>query len=156
MIVPLNKTCYVIGDDVNVRAGYSTDDKAIGTKYYGDEVQVTGTVQKDGTDLGWYQISFNNATAYIFASFLSDTKPQTSQASAGTVSTQTNDDGNYAIGPLYGTQDPFAPGQVYCIYCGQYYPEGYEYDNHVCPRRDDAMAGYAIEPLDGTQDPLAQ
>ena len=63
--------------------------------------------------------------------------------------------GEEAIDSVNGTQDPSAPGQAYCIYCGQYYPEGNEFRNHICPKRDEAYAGYAVEPPDGTQDPLA-
>ena len=160
-ITPINKTYYVIGDDVNVRLGCSVDDQSIGTKYYGEEVQVIGSVQKDGADLGWFQISFNNTTAYISAAFLSETKPQPrSSSSAGTgtsTSTGSSNNGNYAIEPPAGTQDPSAPGQSYCIYCGKYYPEGDAFWNHSCPSRDAAIANgnEAIDSVNGTQDPSA-
>ena len=168
-ITPLNKICYVIGDEVNVRLGCSVDDQSIGTKYYGEEVQVTGSVQKDGTDLGWTQISFNNTSAYISSAFLSDSKPQPRSSSAGTASTGASasagsaastssyDSGNYAIDSVNGTQDPLAPGQAYCIYCGRYYPEGEEFWNHWCPARDAAMynGDEAIDSVNGTQDPSA-
>ena len=164
-IVPVNKTFYVIGDEVNVRLGCSIDDQAIGTKYYGEEVQVTGTVQKDGAALGWSQISFNNTTAYISSAFLSEAKPQARTSSAGTASTgssgstgsSASNSGNYAIEPPNGTQDPSAPGQAYCIYCGKYYPEGDAFWSHACPARDAAMSygEEVIDSVNGTQDPSA-
>lgn len=64
-----------------------------------------GAVQKDGVDLGWYQISFNNATGYVSATFLSETKPQGNNAKSGAGS---SGDGNYAIDSVNGTQDPLA------------------------------------------------
>ena len=56
-----------------------------------------------------------------------------------------------------GTQDPSAPGQSYCIYCGKYYPEGDTFWNHVCPARDAAIARgeEALDSVNGTQDPSA-
>ena len=162
-VTPVDKICYVIGDEVNVRLGCSVDDQAIGAKYYGEEVHVTGTVQKDGADLGWSQISFNNTTAYISSAFLSDAKPQSTSSSAGTASTTpakstgSSNNGNYAIEPPNGTQDPYAPGQSYCIYCGRYYPEGPEFWNHYCPAKEAAIASgdEAIDSVNGTQDPSA-
>ena len=153
-IVPLDKICYMIGDDVNVRLGCSVDDQSIGTKYYGEEVHVTGKVQKNGADIGWYQISHNNATAYISSSFVSDTKPEPKAAAS---STGTSDNGNYAMEPPLGTQDPSAPGLAYCMYCGRYYEEGNIFRNHVCPARDAALSGgeEVIDSVNGTQDPSA-
>ena len=149
-IVPMDKIYYITGDDVNVRIGFSIDDKSIGTKYYGEEVHVTGTVQKNGTDIGWYQIDFNNSKAYISSSFLSETKPADKNSGS-------SGNGNYALDSANGTQDPSAPGQAYCIYCGKYYPEGDAFWNHVCPARDAAIAGgeEAIDSVNGTQDPSA-
>ena len=151
-IVPLDKIFYVIGDDVNVRIGFSIDDKAIGTKYYGEEVHVTGNVQKNGADTGWYQIDFNNSKAYISSAFLSETKPAAKSSGSGS-----SNNGNYALDSANGTQDPSAPGQSYCIYCGKYYPEGDTFWNHVCPARDAAIARgeEALDSVNGTQDPSA-
>ncbi len=161
-VAPVDKICYIIGDDVNIRLGCSVDDQAIGSKYYGEEVHVTGTVQKDGADLGWSQISFNNSTAYISSAFLSDTKPAPRSSSTGTASTASanstsSSNGNYALDSANGTQDPLAPGQSYCIYCGRYYPEGEEFWNHYCPSRDAAISNgeEAIDSVNGTQDPTA-
>ena len=58
---------------------------------------------------------------------------------------------------MNGTQDPLAPGQAYCIYCGRYYPAGEEFWNHWCPARDAAMynGDEAIDSVNGTQDPSA-
>ena len=163
-IVPMDKIYYITGDDVNVRIGCSIDDKAIGTKYYGEEVHVTGSVQKNGTDIGWSQIDFNNSTAYISSAFLSDTKPAAKSSGAGSSSGSSagssagsSNNGNYALDSANGTQDPSAPGQSYCIYCGKYYPQGDDFWNHVCPARDAAVARgeEAIDSVNGTQDPSA-
>ena len=158
-ITPVNKTYYVIGDEINVRLGCSMDDQVIGAKYYGEEVYVTGSVQKNGADLGWSQISFNNSTGYVSSAFLSETAPQAkSSSTAASTSSGSSDSGNYAIEPPTGTQDPSAPGQAYCIYCGKYYEEGNVYRNHICPARDAAYAAgeEAIDSVNGTQDPLAE
>ena len=166
-ISPINKTFYVIGDEVNVRLGCSMDDQVIGTKYYKEEVYVNGSVQKNGVDTGWYQIDFNNSTGYVSSAFLSETAPQgnyssaaasaSASTSASTSAAGSSGSGNYAIDSANGTQDPSAPGQAYCIYCGKYYEEGNVYRNHVCPARDAAYAAgeNAIDSVNGTQDPSA-
>ncbi|GEM_PF-2188806 len=74
-VVPVDKTMYVISDGLNVRAGYSTDDKIIGGLAYGSSVKVTGSVQKGGTDTGWYQIAYDSGSGYVSAKFLSDKQP---------------------------------------------------------------------------------
>lgn len=73
-IVAMDATMYATAG-VNVRAGYSTNDQILGGIGTGTSVHVTGKVQKDGADLGWYQVSYNNGTGYISASFLSDKAP---------------------------------------------------------------------------------
>lgn len=52
---------------VNVRKGPSTDYEKIGALSKGTEVQITGIA-----DTGWYQIQYNNETAYVSASYLLD------------------------------------------------------------------------------------
>ena len=75
-VVPTDKTMYVTASGLNVRAGYSTDDQILGTLGYGESVHVTGVVQRNGADYGWYQVSYGNGTGYVSANFLSDTEPE--------------------------------------------------------------------------------
>ena len=75
-IAPADATMYVTSDGLNVRAGYSTDDAILGGLTYGASVKVTGKVQKDGQDYGWYQISFDGGTGFVSANFLSDKAPE--------------------------------------------------------------------------------
>ena len=135
-IKPIDKTYYVIGDSVNIRLGCSIDDQAIGSKDYGEEVHVIGAVQKDGVDLGWYQISFNNATGYVSAAFLSETKPQGNSAKS---SAGSSGNGNYALDSANGTQDPLGETVIDSVNGTQ-----------------DPLAETVIDSVNGTQDPLAE
>ena len=80
-IVAMDATMYATAG-VNVRAGYSTSDHILGGLAAGSSVHVTGKVQKDGADLGWYQVAYNGASAYISASFLTDKAPASSSQSS--------------------------------------------------------------------------
>lgn len=80
-IVAMDATMYTTAG-VNVRAGYSTSDTVLGGLAAGSSVHVTGKVQKDGADLGWYQVAYNGASAYISASFLTDKAPASSSQSS--------------------------------------------------------------------------
>lgn len=75
-VVPADKTMYVTSDGLNVRNGCSTTSQIIGGLSYGAAVKVTGVIQRNGADYGWYQINFNGSAAYVSASFLSDTAPE--------------------------------------------------------------------------------
>ena len=79
-IVPMDATMYTTAG-VNVRAGYSTNDKILGGLGAGSSVHVTGKVQKDGADLGWNQVSYNGGPGYISASFLTNKAPANSSGS---------------------------------------------------------------------------
>ena len=85
-IVPTDKTMYVITDGLNVRNGCSTEDQIIGGLAFSSSVKVTGVVQRNGVDYGWYQISYQSGTGYVSASFLSETAPQ-NQTEGSTVYT---------------------------------------------------------------------
>ena len=111
-----NATLYVAADELNVRTGCSSDDAIVGVLYRGETVNVLGAVTKDGSDYGWYQISFNGAQAYVSAGFLSESE----------------------VAPA--VSDSEQPGYAYCEYCGQYFAAGNEFRNHICPARDAAMA----------------
>ena len=80
-ITPMDKTMYVTGDYLYIRSGCSTDDSVLGGAVTGDAVKITGSVQRDGKDTGWYQIAFGNGTGFVSSQFLSDTPP--AGASAG-------------------------------------------------------------------------
>ena len=75
-VLPLDKTMYVTADGLNIRAGCSTDDQILGSFAYGAAVRVTGVVQRNGADYGWYQVSYGNATGYVSSAFLSDNAPE--------------------------------------------------------------------------------
>ena len=70
-VVAADKTMYVISDGLNVRSGCSTGDQIIGAYSYGATVKVTGIVQKDGKDFGWYQINYNNISGWVPADSVS-------------------------------------------------------------------------------------
>ena len=80
-IVAMDATMYATAG-VNVRAGYSTSDQILGGIGTGTSVHVTGKVQKDGADLGCYQVAYNGASAYISTSFLTDKAPASSSQSS--------------------------------------------------------------------------
>lgn len=58
---------------LNVRIGPDTDYDILGTLSYGQAVMVTGQ-----TANGWYQILYNDQTAYVSNKYLSDTSPSES------------------------------------------------------------------------------
>ena len=72
---PINETYYSTSDHLNVRTGCSTDDTKIGYLKNGEAVLVLGAVTKDGKDVGWYQIRFNDTVAYASAEYLTKKKP---------------------------------------------------------------------------------
>lgn len=82
-VVAADKTMYVTANGLNVRSGCSTDDQILGTLGYGESVHVTGVMQRNGADYGWYQVSYGNGTGYVSANFLSDNAPEKKQESAG-------------------------------------------------------------------------
>lgn len=69
-ITDIDVTYYVNSSVLNVRAGNSTSATALGHLSYGDAVKVTGYA-----DNHWYRISYNGATGYVYADYLTDTKP---------------------------------------------------------------------------------
>ena len=79
---PIDKTMYVTADSLNVRKGCSTDSQLLGGYKKGSAVKVTGSVQKNGADLGWYQVNYEGGTGYVFGEFLSDTAPASSDSSS--------------------------------------------------------------------------
>jgi len=86
-VVPTDVTKYVTSDGLNVRMGCSTEDQIVGAFAYGAAVRVTGVIQKNGADFGWYQVDYNGGTGYVSSSYLSDTAPapkkETEKSSSG-------------------------------------------------------------------------
>ena len=73
-IVPA-RVVYVASDGLNVRMGCSTSERILGAYAKGDSVQVTGSVQRNGADIGWYQVAYESGNGYVSTGFLSDTPP---------------------------------------------------------------------------------
>ncbi len=76
-IKEMDETFYSTSDHLNVRNGFSTNDRALGHLTYGEAVKVTGSVLAEGKEIGWYRILFNDSTAFASASYLTRTKPET-------------------------------------------------------------------------------
>ena len=81
-IRPMNETMYTT-DGINVRIGCSTSEQIIGGLAKDTAVKVVGAVQRNGKDLGWYQIEFGSGTGYVAAEFLTSTAPQQETPSNG-------------------------------------------------------------------------
>lgn len=81
-VSPRDMTMYVSvgGDTLNVRSGSSVDSYIIGELVNGTAVHVTGVVQRNGADFGWYQIDFNNGKGYVAADYLVSDPPVIAQA----------------------------------------------------------------------------
>lgn len=81
----LNETRYCTEKaGVNVRNGYTTDDRIIGLCQYGTQIQVTGAVTKDGADTGWIRVNYNGMTGFTWGEFYSTTQPAPIQTPAPT------------------------------------------------------------------------
>ena len=63
------------GESLNVRKGYSINSEIIGELQNGASVQVTGIVQLQGADYGWYKIAYGDGSGYVAADYLSETAP---------------------------------------------------------------------------------
>lgn len=83
-IVPMDQTMYVATDGLNVRMGCSTDEQVIGGLAYGASVKVTGKIQRNGADYGWYQIAYNSGSGYVSAQFLSAEAPAAKEQASET------------------------------------------------------------------------
>ena len=82
-VVPMDKTMYVTADYLYVRAACSTDSQKLGGFGKGSQVKVTGAVQRNGADLGWYQVKYEGGTGYVSGEFLSDTAPASTNNNSG-------------------------------------------------------------------------
>ena len=88
-VVATDKTLYVTADGLNVRTGCSTDDQIIGSFGYGASVHVTGVVQRNGADYGWYQVAYGSGSGYVSANFLAENAPAPKQESTSTAPADT-------------------------------------------------------------------
>ncbi len=69
----VNQTVYTT-DQVNIRSSYSTTSNIVATVAKGTSITRTGI-----GDNGWSRVSYNGRTAYINSSYLTTTKPNTTQ-----------------------------------------------------------------------------
>lgn len=67
-VKPMEKTMYAI-KPVNVREGYTTGTAVLSSLKAGQEVEVTGMSEN-----GWIQIKFNGGEAYVYKTYLSESK----------------------------------------------------------------------------------
>ena len=129
-IVPADEILYSTASGLYVRTGCSTSETVIGTLGYGESVKVTGRVQRNGADYGWVQVSYNSTTGYVYAGFLSSTKPEAA-----------------ASKPEAAAQSQSISGDktemVQCEYCGEWLETGNSYRNHMCPQKEAALAAEA-------------
>ena len=120
-VIPLDKTMYVTADSLNVRKGCSTDTQLLGGYKKGSAVKVTGSVQRNGADLGWYQVNYEGGTGYVSGEFLSDTAPASTDSSSGSGS---DSDSSVYTGNVITVYDE--EGAAYTLYQTK---DGFWYDN---------------------------
>ena len=113
-IVPRDMTMYVnVGGDVlNVRSGSTVDSYSIGELRSGAAVHVTGVVQRNGADCGWYQIAFGNGTGFVAAEYLTATPPAAGFAPAPA----SNPTPAPASSDAAPASDPDLPNETYLVY----------------------------------------
>ena len=124
-IVPADETLYSTTSGLYVRTGCSTSETVIGSLGYGESVKVTGRVQRNGADYGWVQVSYNSTTGYVYAGFLSSTKPEAAASKSEAAAQSTSGD---------------KTEMVQCEYCGEWLETGNSYRNHMCPEKEAALA----------------
>ena len=112
-VKPINETYYCTSDYLNVRTGCSTNDASIGNLSYGEAVTVLGSVTQDGSEIGWYQISFNGASAYVSAQYLSKTKPEAQQTENDYFEVYAEDGSSVRIHPVGGAMYEDEAGRTY-------------------------------------------
>ena len=61
--------------DLNVREQPRVSAQCVGRLPHGSSVEVKATVQENGRDTGWYQISYEGKTAYVAAMYVGKTAP---------------------------------------------------------------------------------
>ena len=111
-------------DGVNVRSGYTTDDPLLGGFHYGDQVNVTGAVTRDGVDNGWIRVNYNGQTGYTVGQYYSTTKPEAQPAAAPAPAPAPAPDPAPAAEPDPVEQDEH---KIICPNCGTHF------SNAKCP-----------------------
>ena len=119
-VIPMDKTMYVTASSLNVRKACSTDSQLLGGYGKGSKVAVTGAVQKNGVDLGGYQVNYEGGTGYVSGEFLSDTAP----ASTNSDSSGSSSDSTVYTGNVVTVYDE--TGDAYTLYQTK---DGFWYDN---------------------------
>ena len=110
-VTSMDATMYA-KQSVNVRKGPSTDYEKVGSLSQGQKVKVTGKAST-----GWYEISYDGATAYVSGSYLTDTKPIAS--TSGPLDQTTNK------GSGTSNFDPNDPSLAYLVYSAAEMDEAY-------------------------------
>ena len=140
---PINEVYYVAADDLHVRSGCSMEDTILGLLNRGETVKVLGAVTEDGKDNGWYQIEYHNGQAYVSSGFLAPNPPASSAPSSSAPASAPASAPSSSASSEEGRGDIVEnlpePEMVYCEYCGDWYPEGNVFRNHICPQRDAAL-----------------
>ena len=137
-VVPMDTTMKAT-TGVYVRQGCSTDSAIIGALVSGDTVRVVGKVQRNGQDLGWYQISFGSGTGYVSASFLTEDKASASNATPTPAPTQGGRQYTGAVKTIYD-----ADGNAVTVYEAT---DGHWYDTFGVQYTD--LDGYTFSSEDG-------
>ena len=131
----INEVYYVAADDLHVRSGCSMEDTILGLLNRGETVKVIGAVTEDGKDNGWYQIEYHQGQAYVSAGFLAKNPPSSPSASSTPAPAPAPAQSSSASSGGAAQNQEMA----YCEYCGNWYPAGNIFRNHVCPNRDAAL-----------------
>lgn len=63
-------TGFVTAGELNVRADPNGGAKRLGSFKKGEKVSVTGSVQENGKDIGWYRIDYKGKTGYVSAKYI--------------------------------------------------------------------------------------
>lgn len=94
-VKPMEKTMYAI-KPVNVRAGYTTGTAVLSSLKAGQEVEVTGISEN-----GWIQIKFNGGEAYVYKTYLSESKDDVeTKANAESKSNSNNNNATLTTDPV--------------------------------------------------------
>jgi hypothetical protein len=88
---PINQVYYCTSDPLLLRTSWTYESDKAGTLPYGQGVMVDGAVTRNGADIGWYQVQYNNGTVYGPSQYFSPTplgggqpvNPGTGNAGAG-------------------------------------------------------------------------
>ena len=88
----LDKTMYVI-KGVNVRESYTTGSKVLSTLKAGQEIEATGMSEN-----GWVRIKFNGGEAYVYKTYLSESKDDVETTAASTTAAKKETAGKQETG----------------------------------------------------------